>query len=126
MLGALVGGPPAADLGPAFALPDPAERLQTVLEGLYGWYREHQAMQRHTLGDRATVPELDAYLTGFADPAMAGLADALAAGCDGDRARVLVALALDFWTWDRLAREGLSDAEAAALMARVTNVNGAG
>jgi hypothetical protein len=28
-----------------------------------------------------------------------------------------VAVALDFWTWDRLDREGLDDAQAAALMA---------
>jgi hypothetical protein len=33
--------------------------------------------------------------------------------------RVLaVALALDFWTWRRLAREGLDDAPAAAVMTR--------
>ena len=40
-----------------------------------------------------------------------------------------MALALDFWTWDRLAREGLDDASAAELMAgvvsRSANVNGA-
>ena len=120
---------PLPDLGPAFALPDPVERLRSVLAGLYGWYRENATMQRHTLGDRATVPELDAYLTGFADPAMAGLADALATGFSGARARALVALALDFWTWDRLAREGLDDASAAELMAgvvsRSANVSGA-
>jgi AcrR family transcriptional regulator len=121
---------PMPDLGPAFAIEDPAERLRTVLAALYGWYREHEAMQRHGLGDRATVPELDAYLAGVADPAMAGLADALAAGFDGLRSRALVALALDFWTWDRLDREGLDDAAAAELMAgvvaRSANVNSAG
>jgi hypothetical protein len=31
-------------------------------------------------------------------------------------ARPLVALALDFWTWERLDREGLDDDAAAALM----------
>ena len=34
----------------------------------------------------------------------------------------MVALALDFWTWRRLAGEGLSDAEAAALMARAATI----
>ena len=118
---------PLPDLGPAFALPDPVERLRSVLAGLYGWYRENATMQRHTLGDRATVPELDAYLTGFADPAMAGLADALvegmadalAAGFERDGARALVGVALDFWTWRRLDREGLGDDDAAALMTAV-------
>ena len=43
---------------------------------------------------------------------LAGLADRLADGFD----RTLIALALDFWTWQRLEREGLDDAEAAELM----------
>jgi hypothetical protein len=30
--------------------------------------------------------------------------------------RAAVALALDFWTWRRLAGEGMSDEDAAALM----------
>ena len=45
------------------------------------------------------------------------LADALAAGLGGgaDR-RALIRLALDFWTWRRLSREGLDDETAADLM----------
>jgi hypothetical protein len=50
---------------------------------------------------------------------LAELAGALAAGLDGPHARPLVGVALDFWTWQRLAGEGLDDDEAAALMARV-------
>jgi hypothetical protein len=42
---------------------------------------------------------------------MAALAEALGGG-------PLIALALDFWTWRRLSSEGLSDTEAAALMAQ--------
>ena len=42
---------------------------------------------------------------------MSALADGLS--------RPLVALALDFWTWDRLARKGLDDAATAWLMADV-------
>ena len=114
---------PLPDLGPAFALSHPAERLRAVLGTLYGWYRENETMQRNTLGDRATVPELDAFLASFADPAMSALADSLAEGLS----RPLVALALDFWTWDRLASEGLTDEAAAGLMASAAaNVNGAG
>jgi AcrR family transcriptional regulator len=108
---------PLPDLGPTFAIANPRERLRTALTALYGWYRENAAMQRHVRSDRATVPQLDAYMAASADAAMAAMADALAAGLEGDGARPLVALALDFWTWDRLAREGLDDTAAAALMA---------
>ena len=55
------------------------------------------------------------------DQQLASLADALAAGfaARGRRAknvRAAVGLALDFWTWRRLAGEGMSDDDAAALM----------
>jgi hypothetical protein len=59
-------------------------------------------MQRRVFGERATVPELDAFMTEFADPIQSTLAARLSDGLD----RSLVALALDFWTWQRLDREG--------------------
>ena len=110
---------PRPDLGPAFALADPADRLRAVLTGLYAWYRENAPMQRRVLGERATVPELDAWLRRSSDVVLGELADGLAAGFDGPQARALVALALDFWTWQRLDREGLDDAAAAAVMTDV-------
>jgi AcrR family transcriptional regulator len=103
---------PRPDLAPALAIEDPAERLRAVLTALYGWYREAEPMQRRVHGERATVPELDAWLARSSDVALGQLADTLADGFD----RALVALALDFWTWQRLDREGLGDAAAAALM----------
>jgi AcrR family transcriptional regulator len=108
---------PQPDLEPAFAIEDPAERLRAALTSLYGWYRETTPMQQRTFGERASVPELDAWMAQSADPMLAALADALAAGFDGPHARALVAVALDFWTWQRLDREGLDDAAAAAVMA---------
>ena len=110
---------PLPDLEPAFALADPAERLRAVLTAQYGWYRETAVMQRRVSGERATVPELDAWVARSSDPLLAALADRAAEGIDRPQARALVALALDFWTWDRLDREGLDDADAAALMAGV-------
>lgn len=110
---------PQPDLAAAFALEDPAERLRTVLTALYGWYRETAPMQRRVFGERAAVPELDAWLAQSADLMLAGLAAELADGFDPPDARALVAVALDFWTWQRLDGEGLDDAAAAALMARV-------
>jgi hypothetical protein len=38
-------------------------------------------------------------------------------GRRAERAGALIRLALDFWTWRRLSREGLDDEDAADLMA---------
>ena len=111
-----LGEHPMPDLAPAFAREDPAERLRAALALLYGWCRETALMQERVYGERATVPELDAWLKRSSDPMQAELAAALAAGFDDPHAPTLVALALDFWTWRRLDREGLDDAAAAELM----------
>jgi AcrR family transcriptional regulator len=116
---------PQPDLDPAFALADPAERLGAVLTALYGWYRETAATQRRMFGERTTVPELDAWMSRSADAALVELAGRLAPGFDRPGARALVALALDFWTWQRLDREGLDDAAAAELMTAVVRGCGA-
>ncbi|WP_028057552.1 hypothetical protein [Candidatus Solirubrobacter pratensis] len=67
-------------------------------------------------GERATVPELDAWMARSTDPMLAELAAGLSAGFGRPEANPLVALALDFWTWQRLDREGLDDAAAADVM----------
>ena len=110
---------PQPDLTEAFAHADPAQRLRTALVALYGWYRETAQMQRRVFGERTTVPELDAWVAQSADPMMAELAAGLAAGFERPEARTLVSLALDFWTWQRLDREGLDDGAAAELMTGV-------
>jgi AcrR family transcriptional regulator len=110
---------PLPDLEPAFAPEDPAERVRAVLTALYGWYRENAPMQRRVHGERATVPELDAWMAQSSDALLAHFAMRLAAGLDRPDAHALVALALDFWTWQRLDREGLDDAAAAELMTGV-------
>ena len=109
---------PPPDPGPALALEDPEERLRATLAAFYRWYRETAAMQRRVHGERATVPELDALMGQTADPLLAWLSAALAPGFDRPGAQALVAVALDFWTWQRLEGEGLDDDAAAALMAR--------
>jgi AcrR family transcriptional regulator len=111
-----MGEHPLPDLEPALALDDPAGRLRAVLTLLYGWYRETASMQARVLGERASVPELDAWMAQSADVRLARLADDLAAGFAGAHARALVGVALEFWTWRRLEREGLDDAAGAALM----------
>ena len=114
---------PLPDLTAALALPDPVERVRAVLRGYYGWYRETESMSENVQRDRAAVGPLDEVLQHTADAGLGHLADALAAGFK-DRGRVaagrhaIIGLALDFWTWRRLNREGLDDDAAAAVMAQ--------
>ena len=75
-----LGEHPRPDLAPAFAIEDPVERLRAALTALYGWYREAAPMQRRVLGERASVPELDAWLARSGDLAMAELAAQLSPG----------------------------------------------
>jgi AcrR family transcriptional regulator len=113
---------PPPDPGPALALIDPAARVRAALRSLYGWYRATEAMTGNTERDRRLLPELDALMAGTADQARESLADELARGFrrrgpTRTATRALIHLALEFPTWERLARDGLSDAAAASLMA---------
>ena len=113
---------PLPDLSEALATADPKVRMRRVLEAFYGWYRDNQSMLVPIQRDRNLIPALDQVVTESTDVSLSQLADALARGF-GSRAlksaasRVLIRLALDFWTWRRLALEGLEDAKAARLMA---------
>ena len=112
---------PLPDPTPAFAIEDPAERLQAVLSGLYAWCREGRQMLATSLRDRSLVPALDALLVETVDRQFAALGEALVAGWSPSddakrRLSATIAIALDFWTWKRMADMGLDDAEAAELM----------
>jgi AcrR family transcriptional regulator len=114
---------PPPDLTAALAIADAGERLEVVLRRLYRWYRRTERMSANIRRDRGIVPALDSLLARTTDARAAELAWALAVEFfDDGKARrdvhALVVLALDFWTWQRLVREGLSDAAAARLMAR--------
>jgi hypothetical protein len=84
--------------------------------------RDNQSMLAPIQRDRNLIPALDQVVTESTDVPFAHLAEALAGGF-GSRgrmssaSRVLILLALDFWTWRRLALEGLEDAKAARVMA---------
>jgi AcrR family transcriptional regulator len=112
---------PPPDPSAALAIADPQARLEAVLRNLYRWYRRTERTSTNVRRDREIVPALDSLMADTTDARAAQLADALAAGLAGGttrrEARAAVALALDFWTWRRLAKEGLSDAAAARLMA---------
>jgi AcrR family transcriptional regulator len=113
---------PPPELDSAFALEDPGERVRAALARLYGWYRETEPMLAKLFSDRASVPELDRFMEQGRDRMQAELAGDLAAGFAArgrraERLKALIRLALDFWTWRRLSREGLDDEAAADLMA---------
>jgi AcrR family transcriptional regulator len=113
---------PLPDFQAALAPDDPVERVRSLLTSAYaGWYRGSQAMMRNLQRDRRLDPALDEFMRANSDAALARLADALTAGfgLEPDRAprvRTMARVALDFWTWDRLNREGLDDEAAAELM----------
>jgi AcrR family transcriptional regulator len=112
---------PLPDPSAAFAIDNPAERLRAVLRPFYIWYRKNARASENLQRDRLVIPALDAVMRIRMDQQVAHLADALAAGFtpaarSAKGLRAAVALALDFWTWRRLAGEGMSDDDAAALM----------
>jgi AcrR family transcriptional regulator len=113
---------PIPDFEAVLAPEDPVDRVHSLLDAVYGsWYPEHRPMLLNLYRDRGLDPALDEFMSANGDAALAGLADVLAAGfaLSGDRAtrlRSVIRLALDFWTWERLSREGLDHDQAAALM----------
>jgi len=116
------GQHPLPDPSPALALADPEERAAATLALFYGWYRETAAMTGNIQRDRRLLPELDGLLADGADQLLDQMAAELARplklrGKRAQRARAALRLALDFATWERLDAEGLSDREAAELMA---------
>jgi len=117
---------PLPDFGAALAPEDPVIRVRSLLDAVYaGWYRESQGMMRNLQRDRRLDPALDEFMHANSDVALSGLADAVAGGFELDsdqaaRVRSMIRVALDFWTWERLTGEGMSDGDAAALMTDAT------
>src|SRR2546430_2292144 len=112
---------PPPDPTAALAIRNPAERPRAVLVPLYSWYRYTARTIENMQRDRLVMPALDAVMRIRLDKQFDDLSTALAAGfTEGAHSkqglRATAALAIDFWTSRRLAREGLSDAAAAALM----------
>ena len=93
--------------------------LEGVLAAMYRWYRETEAMNDHVLRDVETDAALQDVMAG-ALAQQEQLVDSLTGG-RGPLVRAAIALALDYFTWRRLSREGLADEEAAALMARAAD-----
>jgi AcrR family transcriptional regulator len=110
---------------------DPGERLAAALEELYAYYERTQAMWTNVLRDETLVAPVAAALMGFWSYLDAA-ADALTAGWSvrGGRRRVLRAAArhaVDFRTWQSLARDGeVSRAAVVELTSAMVRRAGAG
>jgi AcrR family transcriptional regulator len=113
---------PLPDFSAALAPEDPVDRVRSLLETVYaGWYRKQRQMMRNLHRDRRLDPALDDFMRANGDAALRGLADAVVGGFELEpdrraRLRSMVLVALDFWTWERLAGEGMDDEAAAELM----------
>jgi AcrR family transcriptional regulator len=112
---------PPPDASAALAIENLDERLRAVLRPLYQWYRKNAQITENLQRDRLVVPALEAVMRIHMDQQFANLATALASGFapKGRRAKSVhaaAAVALDFWTWRRMAGEGMSDHAAAVLM----------
>lgn len=115
---------PLPDLAQFAAMHDPAKRLNAALSALYAYFRRNQAMLALVLRDSATVPAMKPSMQAI-ERFFSELNNLLLANCQGSREKLkqtaaLIALAISFHTWQELSKAGLTDEEAASLMARTT------
>jgi predicted transcriptional regulator len=101
----------------------PAARVEAVLRELYGYYRRTEPTLTAVLRDATAVPLVAEYVADNL-AMLRALADALAGSqADAPDRRLLRAAighAIAFGTWRSLAiDEGLTDADAATMMARL-------
>jgi AcrR family transcriptional regulator len=101
------------------AIVDPASRLGAALDELYAYYRSTEQMRSNLLRDIAAIPErfrpgIVAFL-----PTTVQVLEAGWPGLSEAHVRhAAIGHAVGFETWRSLAREGLTDEEAAELMVR--------
>lgn len=99
----------------------PTARLRLGLGEVYRWYRGSGDMMNNVLRDAPLVPAVGDIMDAAWWPFMDRMVDAMADGWlspDDDR-RVAVRAALDFRTWQILARSGLDDVRATTLAANM-------
>ena len=103
---------PFPDAEPWRAIEDRRERLRTGLLAIYGWYERNAALNACVLRDaehHALTREISRKMGGAIDgPISRG-----ARSGDGHRTRALLQLALSFFTWRTLVREGGLDTSGA-------------
>ena len=110
---------PPPDVESWAGIADPAERLQTTLAELYGYYDDAGEMLDRVLPDARSVPALAAYLEEQWDPLLGWVVETLAAGWEvrgaaAGRLRALLRVAVEFQTWKTLTGPGQLSSETAA------------
>ena len=110
---------PPPDIATWAAIDDPAQRLRRALRDLYGYYERTEPMLSNVIRDAVHMPALRA----VGAPRRRWLAQAeseLSRGREGNAREIrdVIALAVDFHTWQTLRRErGVSSKQAVRLMA---------
>ncbi len=95
--------------------PSDHDEVEPALRALYGWYRRQAPMLANVQRDAPSMPTL----AQVADPApyLDAIRDHLLGPRAGKLRRAALGHALAFSTWHSLAAQGLTDAQAAKLMA---------
>ena len=106
------------------AIADPAHRLGAALDELYAFYRSTEQMMANLLRDIAVFPaNIRSGIAAFPSAAVSVLDTGWPGRSDAHLRRAAIGHAVGFETWRSLAREGLTDKEAAELMVRfVTSI----
>jgi len=109
---------PMPDPEPWRAIADPAERLRTGLQALYGWYGRNATLAGCVLRDAEYHPLTREIAQMRLGPVMAAYGAILGSGLAAAQ-RPMLHLALSFYTWRNLVQEaGLAEAAAAEAMTR--------
>jgi AcrR family transcriptional regulator len=111
---------PRPDIARWAAIADPARRLSVALGELYAYNRSTEQMRANLMRDfGALPPKIRAGIAAFPAAAVEVLDAGWSKGSGARIRRVAIAHAVAFDTWRSLAREGLTDREAAELMVRL-------
>ena len=96
---------PLPEAGPWREIRDQRERLHTGLTAVYDWYQRNSALaacvlrdaEHHSLTQQIVAMRLGPFLASYRDVLGAGL---------GKKQRAVLVLALSFYTWRSLVRDG--------------------
>ena len=112
----------APDPSAWLAIADPEARVRAALSALYGYYRTAAPMLDKCLRDAPIMPALGRMMANY-QGYLETVRGVLAGEPAGRPLRAALGHALKLSTWQSLAAEGLSDAEAASLMAALVSIS---
>jgi AcrR family transcriptional regulator len=114
---------PLPDAGPWGAIADRRERLRVGLAALYGWYERNASLAACVLRDAEYHPLTKEITEMRLGPYMTAYQDVLGAKVSAKQ-RAILPLALSFFTWRTLVRDG-GLKQGAAVEAMVQAIDGA-